>query len=92
MESNEELRKKAEKRAEEIVGFYVHLAIYIMVNLLLIIIWWFNGGLSVFPWFIFPLFGWGIGIVAHFVGVYSTIHLVDKIAEREFEKLKNQKK
>jgi len=91
MESDEELRKKAQKRAEEKVSFYIHLSVYIMVNLLLIVLWWINGGVSTFPWFIFPLIGWGIGLVAHGVGVFAGSSYVDKLAQKEFEKLKNQR-
>ncbi|MEF8879990.1 MAG: 2TM domain-containing protein [Candidatus Thermoplasmatota archaeon] len=98
MMDDKELREKAEKRAEEKIGFYTHLTVYIVVNLFLIIIWFFNGGSSwfskgegVFPWFIFPLFGWGIGISAHFVGVFTGGDFKDKIAEKEYEKLKEKK-
>jgi len=90
MPSEDELRKKAEKRAEERLGFYIHLGIYAIVNLFLIAIWWFTGGIGTFPWFIFPLFGWGIGIVAHFIAVYISTNLMDKMAEKELEKLKNK--
>jgi len=92
MASDEELRRKAEKRAEEKVSFYIHIAIYIMVNLMLIIIWYVTarGDLSIFPWFIFPLIGWGVGLVAHGVGVFMAGGYQDKLAEKEYQKLKKQ--
>jgi len=86
MESDE-LRKKAEKRAEEKIGFFVHLGVYILVNVLLIFVWWFTNGGDVFPWFIFPLIGWGIGLGAHFIGVYATYDLLEKMTEKELKKL-----
>ena len=92
MVSDEELRRKAEKRAEEKVGFYTHFGIYIMVNILLIAIWYATSGPDSFPWFIFPLFGWGIGIVAHLIGAFATTGFQDKIAQKEYEKLKENKK
>jgi hypothetical protein len=88
MESQEELRKKAEKRAEEKMGFLAHFGVYILVNLLLILVWWFNNGGDVFPWFIFPLIGWGIGLGAHFIGVYAGSNLLEKMTEKELKKLK----
>ena len=44
-------------------GFVVHLAMYVVMNLGLALIW-FIGGRG-YPWFLWPLFGWGIAIVAH---------------------------
>lgn len=65
--SEEELYRLASKRVEEKKGFYTHLAFYIAVNILLVIIWAAGAG---FPWFVFPLAGWGIGILFHFLGVF----------------------
>ena len=97
MTTDEELRQKAEKRAEEKVDFLVHFTIYVCVNALLIAVWYFNGGSGwftgsggMFPWFIFPLFGWGIGLVAHFFGAFATPNLKDRFAEREYERLKRK--
>jgi len=90
MTSDEELRIKARKRAEEKASFYTHLGIYTIVNLFLIAIWWFTGGPRVFPWFIFILFGWGIGLASHLLSVYRGEGFIDKMAEREYEKLKKQ--
>ena len=87
--SDEELRRKAEKRAEEKIGFYTHFAIYIIVNLFLIAIWAVTG--AGFPWFIFPLFGWGIGITAHFVSVFAGTGFAERLAEKEYERLKGRK-
>jgi len=50
------------------IGFKVHFAAYAGVNLLLLAI-----NLLTTPnelWFFWPLFGWGIGIVAHGAAVY----------------------
>ena len=66
--SEEELYKLAQKKVEEKKGFYVHLGVYLSVNTLLIIIWAVTG--AGFPWFVFPLGGWGIGILFHFLGVF----------------------
>jgi hypothetical protein len=49
------------------IGFRIHLFVYLAVQVLLVATWWFtsNNG-EVMPWFIFPLLGWGIGVVAHY--------------------------
>jgi phosphotransferase system glucose/maltose/N-acetylglucosamine-specific IIC component len=47
--------------------FFVHLIIYIIVNIFLATL-----NLTSDPdviWFVYPLIGWGIGIIAHFVFV-----------------------
>lgn len=90
MLSDEELRNRARKTAEARVGFYIHFSIYIMVNSFLIALWWLTGGLSIFPWFIFPLFGWGIGVVSHGIATFKGQSYIDRKSEEEFKKLKRQ--
>ena len=90
MLSDEELRRRARKTAEDRVGFYVHLGIYATVNAFLIAIWWFTGGLNAFPWFIFPLFGWGIGIVAHAIGTFRGPAYIERMTEAEYRRLKRE--
>ncbi len=59
-------RAEAEIRAKEgRMGFYVHAAIYVLVNILLLVI-----NLVYVPgvlWFFYPLIGWGIGLTMHFL-------------------------
>lgn len=90
MASDEELRTKARKRAEEKIAFYAHLSIYIVANIFLVAIWWFTGGFGTFPWFIFPLFGWAIGVVAHFIVTFKGTNIAEKMTEKEYERLKKQ--
>jgi uncharacterized membrane protein len=50
------------------IGFKIHFAAYVAVNLLLLVI-----NLLTTPnelWFFWPLLGWGIGIIAHGAAVY----------------------
>jgi hypothetical protein len=48
-------------------GFRIHASVFLAVNLLLVVTWFGTGG--GYPWFIYPFFGWGIGLVAHFASV-----------------------
>lgn len=66
--TEEEIYRQARKRVEEKKGFLIHFAVYIIVNALLIIIWALTG--DGYPWFAWPLGGWGIGLMFHFLGVY----------------------
>ena len=49
--------------------FRFHLPIYLIVNAALVIIWFFTGP-SNFPWPVFPIFFWGIGVFAHYMAAY----------------------
>lgn len=60
--------EEAAFRRERMMSFYMHFAIYATVIALVFTINLMTNGLS-FPWFLFVLFGWGIGIVAHFMAV-----------------------
>ena len=87
MTENAELRKEARERAEMKLSFYFNIVIYIIINSLLISIWYFNG--MGFPWIIFPLVGWGIGVLIHYLMafVFYGRKLSDGMAEKEYEKL-----
>jgi hypothetical protein len=67
---HQEAYEKAKKRAEAKIGFYIHLAVFVGVNLLLIVI-----NLVTAPghlWFRWPLMGWGIGLFFHGLGVFAS--------------------
>ena len=85
-----ELWKLAKKR----VSFRKHLATYSIMNIFFWIIWFFtdhkqedaeNGGIQ---WPIFPMIGWGLGVVFNYLGVF-VYNKPDSI-EREYEKLKGK--
>lgn len=67
--SEQEIYQEAKRRVEEKKGFFIHFSVYILVNILLVIIWAFPSG-GGYPWFLWPLGGWGIGILFHFLGVF----------------------
>ena len=59
---------RARKRVEELKGFYTHLAVYIIVNTGLFLI---NYLTSDTWWFYWPMIGWGIGLAAHAVSIFT---------------------
>ena len=62
-------RRRAERwRTAEVTGFRIHLAVYVAVQVLLVVTWWLTG--AGFQWFWFPLIGWGIGLALHAIVVY----------------------
>ena len=60
----------AGKIVKEKRGFYIHFIIYLLVNILLFAQWWYITGGEGFAWPITTTIGWGIGIIAHFIGVF----------------------
>jgi Na+(H+)/acetate symporter ActP len=87
--SEEEIYQLARKRVEEKKGFLVHLIVYAVVNAILVLIWLGTG--AGFPWFVFPLGGWGIGILFHFLGVFVFSQQTGwekKAVEKEAERIR----
>jgi hypothetical protein len=88
--SDQEIYAQAMKRVEEKKGFFVHLLTYVVVNAALVVIWLMTspGG---YPWFIWPLFGWGVGLTFHFLGVWVFDRKTDweqREIEREVARIK----
>jgi len=68
--SDDPLRREAERRADAKLGFRTHALIYVVVNAGLAAL-----NLLTSPgtlWFVWPLFGWGIGLAAHGFAVYAS--------------------
>jgi hypothetical protein len=88
--TDEEIYKEAKRIVEEKKGFRTHFIVYLCVNALLVIIWAATG--RHFPWFVFPLGGWGIGVLFHFLNVYVFSQEADTSAiEKEAEKIRKRR-
>jgi hypothetical protein len=79
----------AQKRA----SFRKHLVSYLIVIPFLWAIWYWSGntyysGHYHYPWPVWPMLGWGIGLAFHYAGawVFPKANLVEK----EYQKLKNK--
>jgi bacteriorhodopsin len=84
---NQEAYQKAKKRVEAKIGFYIHLAVYVGVNILLIIINLLTSTQEL--WFKWPLIGWGIGVLFHALGVFAFTErssIKERMIEKEMEK------
>lgn len=84
---DQEAYERAKGRVEAKIGFFIHLAVYIVVNSLLIII-----NISTVPqylWFKWPLIGWGIGLIFHALGVFFFSNgsiIKERLIEKEMKK------
>lgn len=90
MTNDQELMEIARKRVKDKTGFYIHFACYVMVNIALMALWWstgvFDDGTNVVALLFGPLFGWGVGIVAHFIAVFAGE--TEEKVQKEYQKLK----
>lgn len=82
--------QQAKKRVGQIKGFYKHLALYVLVNALLLTI-----NIVTSPtwlWFYWPLLGWGMGIAAHWVSVFGIGNVLGKDwEERKIKELMDKR-
>ena len=52
-------------------GFTIHATVFVSAQLLLAAIWalvWATSGHH-YPWFVYPLLGWGVGLAVHYAVV-----------------------
>jgi len=84
---NQEAHQRAKKKVKTKSEFFIHLSVYIAVNILLIII---NLSTSAqYLWFKWPLIGWGIGVLFHALGVFVFSRkpaISEKMIEKEMKK------
>lgn len=55
-------------------GFRIHATAFVAVQILILAVWvlqWQLGGTS-YPWFIYVLLGWGVGLAAHYAAVHDS--------------------
>ena len=85
-----DLRRQAEHRADAKIGFKKHLTLYIAVNLALAAINFLTS--ADYLWFIWPLLGWGIGVVAHFAAVYiDDARARERAVNAEMERIRKRR-
>ncbi len=80
------LWKIAKKRS----AFKLSVAIYFVINALLVGIWFYTTGMQSYFWPAWPMLGWGVGIIFQYFDAYLNTGAFSE--EREFEKLKKKLK
>ena len=89
--SPEEIETLARRRASAKLGWYVHAAAFVLVNALLFAMSRYAFGTR--PWSIYPLLGWGLGLVLHGVSVFLLGNgngLRERMVQREREALQRE--
>lgn len=77
-ETERQMLRVARRRANAEVGFYMHLLSYLGVMAFLAFI---NLMTTSYPWFLWPVMGWGIGLFSHYMAVFGS----RAVRERYFE-------
>ncbi|SCK50719.1 2TM domain-containing protein [Variovorax sp. HW608] len=84
--TSDDIDRLARKRAKAKMGWFIHAAIYAIVNLGLIALSVATGR----AWAVFPLLGWGVGLLAHGISVWMLPPggtLLARMVERERARL-----
>ena len=84
-----ELRELALKRLKKLRDFHAHLLVYVLVNSFLVVIWAASSP-SGFFWPVFPIAGWGIGLVMNAWDVYYGDTFREDRIQREMERLQHK--
>ena len=77
----DEVYLRAKKRVQNLKSFYIHLTVYILVNLMLFMINMISD--PSYLWFLYPLGGWGIGLVSHGLAILPLRKLGAEWEERK---------
>jgi hypothetical protein len=88
--TDSELRQLAKRRVNQKMGFYIHLAVYVLVNLGLAAINLLGGGQR---WHLWPLAGWGIGLAIHGIVTFASLRgegVRERMLDDELERLKQR--
>jgi hypothetical protein len=80
------LRDKAVRRLKKRRDFHSHLLVYVLVNTLLVVIWVMTDPHGFF-WPVFPIAGWGIGVVMNAWDVYGRQEITEEDIHHEMNRL-----
>jgi fatty acid desaturase len=79
----DDARRRAHRRATAEAAFFGHLMTYLAVIALLAFINLVTGG---GPWFLWPAFGWGIGLFSHFMSLFGSRMVRERFFEPALER------
>ena len=89
--SPDEIERLATWRAKAKLGWYIHAAVYVVVNTFLFVMSTY--GLRERHWAIYPALGWGVGLALHWVSVFllgNGSGLRESMVQKERERLQRR--
>jgi hypothetical protein len=87
-----EAYRRARRRVDAKIAFFIHAVVYVIINALLVAI-----NLSASPgylWFFWPLGGWGLGLFFHALSVFLFVEgsaMKQRMIDHELERQRNRK-
>jgi uncharacterized membrane protein len=89
-EHEQTLRDQALDRIKKKREFGAHLVAYLLFNGFLVVIWAVTG--AHFFWPVFPILGWGIGLVFHAMDAYARPVPTEERIRREMEAIERDER
>jgi 2TM domain len=89
IDEGEVLRERAIKRLKKKRDFAGHLLVYFLVNTFIVSIWALTN-VHGFFWPVFPLVGWGIGVIMNAWDVFRSEEFGEDEIRREVQRLQHQ--
>ncbi|MFD6441206.1 2TM domain-containing protein [Peribacillus sp. NPDC060186] len=87
---NEEKYLRAKRRVENLKAFYIHLTVYFLVNVMLFVINLITD--TSYWWFLYPLGGWGIGVLIHCISTFAQGNFGSEWEERKIKEFMEKDK
>ena len=87
--TDEALRERAVRRLKKRHDFHGHLLVYVLVNTFIVVIWALTNDHGFF-WPVFPIVGWGIGVVMNAWDVYRGDEFDEAQIRREMDRLQHR--
>lgn len=90
--SDDDIDQLARQRARAKLGWYIHATLFVVVNLFLFAMSEYAFGHR--RWSIYPMLGWGLGLVLHGVAVFvlgTGSGLRERMVEKERERLRRDR-
>jgi hypothetical protein len=66
---DDNIETQAKKKVQARNGFLVHVVVFFTMNTAFLGIWFLTG--HGYPWFLWPMLMWGVGLVAHVVTLWT---------------------
>lgn len=89
--TEEEITRRAKRRVDMKIGWYVHALVYVLVNLGLFAFNLYQGGPR---WHAFPMLGWGLGLAIHGLVTFLGLRgdgLRERMLAGEIDRLKGRR-
>jgi Na+/pantothenate symporter len=88
----EDIEQLARRRANAKLGWYMHALVFVLVNAVIFMMSRYAFGDR--PWSVYPLLGWGLGLVLHAVSVFvlgSGSGFRERMVHKERERLQRER-